>query len=255
VRRSVPTNGAPLFSPSNTPPYNFKDCFARISIHEKIMNPVTELDSELLSADARGKKHVPVAVFAVILIHVLLFVVLLIAAGCRSSARARAKLKPEKTPAQEMEHPSNRYLQAAATNSVPNQPVSTLPIFNPPVIASEPVVVEEPPAVQRAAAPNPRPVTQSEAGEQKPVARRVTSTKVERNSGANSRGIYVVQAGDTVGEIARNHGTTAQAIKAANKLKNFVIQPGQKLRLQPAQGRSSSTAQVKSTKTKTSNEV
>ena len=54
----------------------------------------TTLNSELLSADARGRKQIPVAVFAVIMIHVVLFVVLLIAAGCRSTARVKRNATP-----------------------------------------------------------------------------------------------------------------------------------------------------------------
>ena len=49
----------------------------------------TDINSELLTADARGRKNIPFAVFAVIFIHIVLFVVLLIAAGCRAKARAR----------------------------------------------------------------------------------------------------------------------------------------------------------------------
>jgi hypothetical protein len=60
----------------------------------KPMNETTQLNSELLSADARGRKHIPVAVFAVIVIHIVLFMVLLIAAGCRSTARAKQSITP-----------------------------------------------------------------------------------------------------------------------------------------------------------------
>src|SRR5687768_10319157 len=87
-----------------------------------VMNQHTELNSALLSADARGRKHIPVAVFAVILIHIVLFVVLLVAAGCRSSVRAKAN-RPAPAPA-EHTHPAEKYMQAA-TSVVPGEsPVS-----------------------------------------------------------------------------------------------------------------------------------
>src|SRR5262245_64511886 len=56
------------------------------------MSETTNLNTELLSADARGRKHIPFAVFAVILIHIVLFLVLLVAAGCRAKARAKRNL-------------------------------------------------------------------------------------------------------------------------------------------------------------------
>src|SRR6187549_3150082 len=108
------------------------------------MNQPSELNSELLSADARGRKHIPFAVFAVILIHVILFVMLLIAAGCRSSARAKAN-GPVPEPLQQM-HPAEKYMQAA-TNEVPAQPlVST----SEQVVATEPVVEDDPQQTQTA---------------------------------------------------------------------------------------------------------
>jgi membrane-bound lytic murein transglycosylase D len=42
---------------------------------------------------------------------------------------------------------------------------------------------------------------------------------------------YVVQAGDTMEKIARRHGTTIQALKTENKLKDSLLHPGQKLRV------------------------
>src|SRR5688572_6122784 len=100
------------------------------------MNQSTELNSELLSADARGRKHIPVAVFAVIAIHIFLFVVLLIAAGCRSSARAKAKV-PAPAPAQ-VTHPAEKYMQAATnTEAMPPLATTTEPV------AAEPIVPEE----------------------------------------------------------------------------------------------------------------
>jgi len=45
---------------------------------------------------------------------------------------------------------------------------------------------------------------------------------------------YVVKAGDSLAKIARQHGTTAKAIQAANNLKTTRINAGQKLKLPAA---------------------
>ncbi len=43
--------------------------------------------------------------------------------------------------------------------------------------------------------------------------------------------IYVVKSGDTVPRIAKAHGTTAQALRTANSLKNDRLVVGMKLKL------------------------
>lgn len=218
------------------------------------MNQPSELNSELLSADARGRKHIPFAVFAVILIHVILFVMLLIAAGCRSSARAKAN-QPMPEPSQQM-HPAEKFLQAAA-GPAPTQPLVSIPE---PVIATEPVVEDDPQQSQTAPTVAQVPVATTpvvrQTGRQvqtkptQPASRFVTQTAAKPAT-ARSPGIYVVQSGDTVEKIAKRHGTSIEAIRAANKLKGHTIYPGQKLVVKP--GSASSTVQVK--KAKTSNEV
>jgi nucleoid-associated protein YgaU len=48
--------------------------------------------------------------------------------------------------------------------------------------------------------------------------------------------IYVVKSGDTVARIAKAHGTTAQALRAANSLRNDRLVVGMKLKVPPAPG-------------------
>lgn len=50
-------------------------------------------------------------------------------------------------------------------------------------------------------------------------------------SGGTSTITYVVKSGDTLYGIAKNHGTTAKAIKSANNLKTDRINVGQKLKV------------------------
>lgn len=217
------------------------------------MNNTSELNSELLCEDARSRKHIPVAVFAVIMIHVVLFVLLLIAAGCRSTARAKAT-QPQPGEEQRV-HPTQQYMQAG------NEPTSgagiTLPPIDPvaeataaavaAVVATEPQLDDEPVNALAARQTQQAP-PQATANREEPAL--PASVERAQRSTANASQqptIYVVQSGDTVDKIAKQHGTTIEAVKAANKLKNHLIYPGQKLLIKPRSG-AASTAQLKSRK-------
>jgi hypothetical protein len=193
------------------------------------MSETTSLNTELLSADARGRKHVPFAVFAVILIHIVLFMVLLIAAGCRAKARAKRNLQPLP---EMMAQKAPQLLQAAlplSTNApapAPLVPLGIAPALIQPLIATEPPLEKPVPPPVRKAAQKTLP-----AQAQRPTPNQTRKAKV-----------YVVKAGDTVERIAKIHGTSVQAIKSENNLKNHLLKPGQQLR-------------VSSQKSKTSTEV
>jgi nucleoid-associated protein YgaU len=180
------------------------------------MNETTNLNSELLSADARGRKHIPFAVFAVILIHVALFLVLLIAAGCRAKARALRKLQStQPLLAEQAQSPTTQGLPVnfAAVAESTNAPAAVEPLVQP---AAEPH--------RPAATPANTTVRQAvQAGT--PTPRRATSADSRRHT------VYVVKAGDTVEKIARMHRTSVEAIKAENNLKGHLIRPGQQLRV------------------------
>ena len=200
------------------------------------MNETTHLNSELLSADARGRKQIPVAVFAVIMIHVVLFVVLLIAAGCRSSARVKRNVSPT---------PERAEQQAIANPDVPQIAAneSQIPATNnEPVMATEPVV--EPESPQRAVS------SENIAQTRQPSA----SRSIAKPSTSRSQKFYVVKAGDTLEKIAKLHGTTIQAVRTANRIKSDLIHPGQKLQLTPG-GSGAAPLQVRSDKTKRANEA
>ena len=207
------------------------------------MNETTQLNTELLSADARGRKHIPVAVFAVILIHVVLFVVLLIAAGCRSSARAKKLIQPQPEVAQQPIDPFSAAGEAAPVETAQQESASPM--------AQEPVAVTEPPVQLtqpvEPVAPVSRAVVQHQSQPAKPrVAKTTPKTKVITPK------IYVVKSGDSLDKIARSHGLTIQAVKVANKMKTDVIHPGQKLQLMPV---GSSPLQVRSEHKKGEKEV
>ncbi len=197
------------------------------------MSETTSLNTELLSADARGRKHVPFAVFAVILVHIILFLVLLIAAGCRAKARAKRNLQPApEMMAQKAPQPllaiAPLSTNAPAPTPAPATPLGIAPALIQPVIATEPPLekaVTSPAPIRKAAQKS------SPAPLQRPTANQTRKAKV-----------YVVKAGDTFEKIAKMHGTSVQAIKSENNLKNQLLKPGQQLR-------------VSSQKPKTSTEV
>jgi LysM repeat protein len=174
----------------------------------------SNINSELLSVQARGKKHIPFAVFAVILIHIILFVVLLVAAGCRAKGRAKRDLQNSSPVAQQASLP-NPSTNAAAPNTR---------------IESGNVLVSEPPIESR------RPSVES--------APRAAATAVGRPAASVSQSskLYVVQPGDTVSKIAQIHGMSVKAIKVQNNLKNDMIRPGQKLRVNSSRAQRSTEA-------------
>jgi LysM repeat protein len=109
----------------------------------------------------------------------------------------------------------------AKTSSTPvaavdEQTVAVAPSV--PTVEPKPVVPPVPPPVRTVAAPAvvPAAVATKEA-----VPPAVNRPEI----------VYVVKAGDTLGRIARQHHTTAKAIKDINGLSNDMIAVGAKLKL------------------------
>jgi hypothetical protein len=169
------------------------------------MNP-SDINTELLAGDARGKKHIPFAVFAVILIHIILFMILLIAAGCRARAHS-ARANATRVARQE---PAPAAAQAPVVAAAPAADAISFAAENEPVLATEP-------------GPDPVPAVRAALPKASPSA-----------AGA---GYYIVKDGDNLGQIARRNGTTVEALKTRNKLKSNLIRTGQKLRVREARHR------------------
>jgi LysM repeat protein len=204
----------------------------------KPMTESTQLNSELLSADARGRKHIPVAVFAVIVIHIVLFMVLLIAAGCRSSVRAKQSITP--SPEAFEQQPSAR------------------PRGNPPPAIEHAQTTETPTAAETgvlaeavSASEPTRSAELTKQPKQRTVADRPTATRPIAKVTSSAK-IYVVKSGDTLEKIARLHGTTIQAVRTVNRIKGDLIHPGQKLQLAPE---GQTPLQVRSEKSERSKEA
>lgn len=118
--------------------------------------------------------------------------------------------------------------QPPATQQAPTQPPQPQPTQPQQGQPPQPVTPQQVPA-QQAQQPNPEPA--------KPAA--TTATPVSAPAPAPSPSIYQVQAGETLSQIAQEHGTTVDAIVQANGIQDpNLIRIGQEL-LIPAAPKSS----------------
>jgi LysM repeat protein len=191
----------------------------------------TKLNTELLSADAHGRKHIPFAVFAVILVHIILFVVLLIAAGCRAKARAKRLLEQNMARRVEPVQPA-KMAEAGAVMPMAAGSSAAASLHQEVVTEGSSAAA---PLHQGAVARDSSAAALLNQREARSLGK--MRQKAGRSAGAASadakRGLrlYVVRSGDTVWKIARELGTTIQAIKMENNLKDDLLHPGQKLRV------------------------
>lgn len=61
--------------------------------------------------------------------------------------------------------------------------------------------------------------------------RKVSTSKKKTSSGGKGGGSYTIKKGDTLGAIARKHGTTVAKLKAANGMTSDFIREGRTLRI------------------------
>lgn len=148
-----------------------------------------------INREQRRRARFKKTVISIIAAIVLLLIGLLIE-GCRSEREAMAT----PTPAPD---------QAQAAPTTPQIPIASAPEQQPAVNPQS-----EPAATTAAAAPvvkaNPAP------------------------NASQSGTVYVVKSGDTLTRIAKTHGTTIQAIEAANGLTDDRILVGAKLKIPEA---------------------
>jgi LysM repeat protein len=176
----------------------------------------TNINTELLSSDARGRKTVPLAVFAVIFIHIVLFLVLLIAAGCRARARAKMKaLQQQEVVAVVTNNPTP--FNSTASGAVVTRSREGEGTAGEGVLATEPDLE----ATAEIARPSPAVITRKPVPETQPAVRAVR---------AGMR-VHTVQQGDTIGKIARQYKSSIESIRSDNNLKGDMIRVGQKLRI------------------------
>lgn len=103
--------------------------------------------------------------------------------------------------------------------------------------AQKPDVALTPTNSAKAPPPAPEPVGAAPV----PTAAPVTPSGVA--APGSSQMVYVVKRGDTLSRIARAHGTTVKALKAANGIEGDRIDAGQKLKLPSAGARVAGPAQ------------
>lgn len=104
-------------------------------------------------------------------------------------------------------------------------------------MASDPNKATDLPALQAnqpsVVAQKPSPVPQSDLNAVRPLTAPSSSGENAAPAG-HAKTIYVVKSGDTLTRIARIHGTTVKALKAANSLQNDNIVVGARLKIPEA---------------------
>lgn len=206
-------------------------------------NPFPSQNTTSTDAKSHGRSRVKLAVYSVVAVHVAGLVALLLTQGCRQQ-------KPEEPPVTEQPTIDT------------NQPIITDTNYGyiPPVSSNVPPPYVEPP-------PPPPPVASTyavKAGDSFTTIAAANQTTIKAitaaNPGVDSRKLkigqklnlpapgaavstpvlnavdantYVVKSGDTLGKIAKDHGTTVSAIKALNGLATDKINVKQILKLPP----------------------
>jgi len=155
------------------------------------MNSPKTTQPRVFSNMAPTPKQVPIAIFAVIAVHVILFLLLLVAAGVRAASRhGQAPVGTDEAAGLMADYRPDEPALAAG-----------------PVLATEPD--DEPPAM---------------------MAEAVLPVRANRVP-LSAAGFYVVRAGDTLSHIAKDHRTTVQTLRVENNLKADRLQIGQRLRI------------------------
>lgn len=232
-------------------------------------NPLVPQGS-LQQQQSRGNSTVRIAVFTIIAIHAVFFSGLLIQ-GCRPDAEKSTanKISGLTNLTSELPKPDTNYYSSLrepgmttnipATNEFAQQPAT--PPSTPAVLQPAPVVEKSPETkeytivkgdllykiakahnVTVAAITNANPginPSKLQVGQkiQIPAAKASTPHSAagvgfaEPGPSEGATNIHVVKAGENLTSIARQHGTTAQAIRTANNLKSNRILAGQKLKL------------------------
>ena len=89
-------------------------------------------------------------------------------------------------------------------------------------------------------APPPAPIVLPPAEAPPTIASTAPLAWLPRAGSGTDGEIYVIKSGDTLTKIAKAHGTTVQALEAANNLSTTKIKAGEKMKL-PGEGESSPT--------------
>ena len=204
----------------------------------------------LLEQKNTGRSRVKLAFFCVVGVHVAALMVALLSQGCRrESPPSQSETSPLPTndvtsllPVDTNQAPAN-----VASNAAPVTELATVP--PPPTSAQEYVIQKgdsfytiarkfnvSQKAVQEAN-PGVDPL-KLQVGKKIVIPPPAPAGSVALPHGVTAPLVpesgdqpYVVKSGDTLGKIAKDHGTTVKAIQAANNLSDTRIKVGQKLKL------------------------
>jgi LysM repeat protein len=187
------------------------------------MNNDTPFTTEFIDNDKKRRQQIPIAVFTIVAAHVVLFLGLLGAAGCKKEAKADTD--------------KDNAAQKFASAEYKGQPAA------PAATASQAAAEETP---QYGPLDEQNNVTEPEDFVEAPVKASATAAVEKRSlektlpqkalaktapAGTGDPATYTVKSGDSLIKIAKQYGTTPQAIKTANGLKKDMIRVGQKLKI------------------------
>jgi LysM repeat protein len=232
----------------------------------KKMNTPNPLIPQGILSQTRGKTNIRIVVFTILALHVVLLGGLLMQ-GCKPEAKKEAKENELATNGLPLMAPyePNTNLPAetplptlAQNTNVPVTPIDTLaPITPAPVGPTTEYAVRKNDSlakIAKAKGVTLKALQQANPGVDPRKLKVGQKIQVPAPAGGADAGAavvsdagvaapthvkaatstYVVKAGDSLAKIARQHGTTAKAIQAANNLKTTRINAGQKLKLPAA---------------------
>lgn len=194
------------------------------------MQDNNNLDTQFMANDYKSRRHIPIAVFTVASIHVTLFLGILLAGGCKKNAEV------QRSPGEQMawselieKSQAGEKALAAEAPVEDSDKASVLTLgYQPGNQSNERSVmtvgIGGPGSKLTPTRPDPDPVPTPRTNATSPAAK---STPPPSGSGA----VHTVQKGDSLFKIAKQYGTTPDAVKKSNKLKSDVIHPGQKLNI------------------------
>ena len=241
-------------------------------------NPLVPQGS--LERQSKGKSTVRIAIFTIVSIHAVFFAGLLMQ-GCRND-NTKAPLKTEATNQNtlpSLEGTTSTYSNAQESAQASNPPVVPNPA--PTIVSEPPPPAPLPPPTEPAVEGKPYKIAKGDTLAKIAKANGVSlraMTKANPNvdpsklkvgqtiqipaasatngigfaepakadgAGGGGGNVHTVKAGETLTKIAKQHGTTAKAIRAANNLKTDRLLVGQKLKLPSPQASSASKESAK----------
>jgi LysM repeat protein len=172
-------------------------------------NPFIEPRSLITELERRRRERFQIGVYAV-LGTATVFLAGMLIQGCQNHQQTAAD-------------DSGRNPAELATNQ-PTNPTNTPPTADQSPATNAPA---EPAAVAAPAPPSAEPTASAEPVAAQPEVTNTPPAKTHRSS----QSVYVVKSGDSLARIAKSHGTTVKALKAANGLKSDNIVAGKKLKI------------------------